>query len=130
MQVSSWAMGHLTSIWGPDAKSFKPERWIDDKGSLIKENQYKWPVFNAGPRICLGMNMVGCLINAALLLTPHQATQEGILFLAAILRQFHFEVVNEDKPSKWGSFETREGRYVLALTLGMRDGLEVKVHRV
>lgn len=56
VQVSSWAMGHLERIWGKDAKQFKPERWIDEKGSLIKANQYQWPVFNAGPRICLGMN--------------------------------------------------------------------------
>ncbi|KAI9023401.1 cytochrome P450 [Hyaloraphidium curvatum] len=115
VQVSSYAMGYLERIWGPDAKTFRPERWIDEKGSLIKENQFKWPVFNAGPRICLGMNM---------------ATQEGIIFLAAILREFTFNVVNEDKPSKWGSPETREGRYVLALSLGLRDGLEATVSRV
>jgi cytochrome P450 len=48
--------GRMTSIWGPDAEEFKPERWIDEKGSLKKENQFKWPVFKAGPRICLGMN--------------------------------------------------------------------------
>lgn len=58
------------------------------------------------------------------------ATQEGIQFLASILRKFTFEIVCEDKPSKWGSPETKEGRYVIALTLGMRDGLEARVHRV
>lgn len=48
VQVSSWAMGHLERIWGPDAKEFRPERWIDEKGSLVKVNNFQWPVFNAG----------------------------------------------------------------------------------
>jgi cytochrome P450 len=50
----SYAQGRMTKIWGPDAKEFKPERWISPEGTLIRESPYKWSVFNAGPRICLG----------------------------------------------------------------------------
>uniref|UniRef100_A0A6N2L6U4 Cytochrome P450 n=1 Tax=Salix viminalis TaxID=40686 RepID=A0A6N2L6U4_SALVM len=32
---------------------FKPERWIKD-GKFVSENQFKYAVFNAGPRLCLG----------------------------------------------------------------------------
>lgn len=45
VQYSPWVMGRMQNIWGPDAEEFKPERWLDEKGSLKKENQYKWPVF-------------------------------------------------------------------------------------
>ncbi|KXS15601.1 cytochrome P450 [Gonapodya prolifera JEL478] len=113
---SSYVMGRSTKIWGPDALEFRPERWLDKDGNLLRENQYKWPVFNAGPRICLGMNM---------------ATQEGVVFLSTLIRQFDFELVNEDDPAKWGVWhpdpEKREGRYQLAITLGMRGGLDFKV---
>lgn len=51
IQFSPWVQGHLESVWGSDAEEMKPERWISEQGDLIKENQYKWPVFNAGPRI-------------------------------------------------------------------------------
>ncbi|KAI9032471.1 cytochrome P450 [Hyaloraphidium curvatum] len=115
MQVSSFAMGYLERIWGPDAKVFRPERWFDDKGQLVKENQFKWPVFNAGPRICLGMNM---------------ATQEAVVFLAAVLRRFSLRVVHEDRPGKYSLPETKEGRYILGLTLGLREGLECEVVKV
>lgn len=48
VQWSSYVMGHNPAIWGQDCDVFKPERWFDEKGSLVKESQYKWPVFNAG----------------------------------------------------------------------------------
>ncbi|KAI9026358.1 cytochrome P450 [Hyaloraphidium curvatum] len=118
VQYSPWIMGRLKSIWGPDAEEFKPERWFDAAGNLRKENQYKWPVFKAGPRICLGMNM---------------ATQEAMTFLAQIVRRFSLELVNEDRPEKWGKFDVdpakREGRYGFALTLCVRDSMDFRVNQ-
>ncbi|KAJ3338924.1 hypothetical protein HDU93_008903 [Gonapodya sp. JEL0774] len=77
---SPWVMGRLERIWGPDAQELKPERWLDQNGNLLKENAYKWPVFHAGPRICLGMNM---------------ATQEALTILSTVVRKFAFQLVNE-----------------------------------
>ncbi|KAE8730176.1 hypothetical protein F3Y22_tig00003041pilonHSYRG01046 [Hibiscus syriacus] len=37
----------------PDGTRFKPERWIKD-GKFVSSNQFKYAVFNAGPRLCLG----------------------------------------------------------------------------
>ncbi|KXS09953.1 cytochrome P450 [Gonapodya prolifera JEL478] len=111
--IHPFVMGHSKKIWGDDATEFKPERWISADGSLRKENQFKWPVFNAGPRLCLGMNM---------------ATQEAVVFMTEIVRKFHLELVNEDDPKHWGNPETKKGRYGLALTLVMRGGVEFKVH--
>ena len=44
----------MESVWGPKCLEFKPERWINPDGICMKESDYKYPVFNAGPRLCLG----------------------------------------------------------------------------
>jgi len=59
-----FAMGRSKRIWGDDADEFKPERWLGkDFPSL-----YAYPVFNAGPRECLGrrlawVEMKTCLVH-------------------------------------------------------------------
>ncbi|KAL3501104.1 hypothetical protein ACH5RR_035553 [Cinchona calisaya] len=50
---SIFSMGRTESIWGKDCQEFKPERWTKD-GKFVSENQFKYPVFNAGPRLCVG----------------------------------------------------------------------------
>ncbi len=45
-----FAMGRSESIWGEDALQFRPERFLDAK----EPSQFKYTVFNAGPRNCLG----------------------------------------------------------------------------
>ena len=50
---SIFSMARMESIWGKDCMEFKPERWIRD-GEFVSENQFKYPVFNAGPRLCIG----------------------------------------------------------------------------
>ncbi|PLW34730.1 hypothetical protein PCANC_15055 [Puccinia coronata f. sp. avenae] len=54
---SDWQMGRDASLWGADCGEFLPDRWIDEKGSIKPHGQYKFHAFNAGPRICLGMNL-------------------------------------------------------------------------
>ncbi|XP_010476304.1 PREDICTED: cytochrome P450 86B1-like [Camelina sativa] len=50
---ATYAMGRTESIWGKDCESFKPERWIQ-AGNFVSDDQFKYVVFNAGPRLCLG----------------------------------------------------------------------------
>ncbi|KFK43581.1 hypothetical protein AALP_AA1G144900 [Arabis alpina] len=50
---SIYAMGRMESIWGKDCEMFRPERWIQ-AGQFVSEGQFKYVVFNAGPRLCLG----------------------------------------------------------------------------
>ncbi|GLJ40820.1 hypothetical protein SUGI_0844340 [Cryptomeria japonica] len=51
---SIYGMGRMESIWGKDCMEFKPERWLDAGGNFVSESAYKYPVFNGGPRLCLG----------------------------------------------------------------------------
>lgn len=48
-----YSMGRMEKIWGKDCMEFRPERWLKD-GVFAPEDSYKYPVFNAGPRVCLG----------------------------------------------------------------------------
>ncbi|CAO3648016.1 unnamed protein product [Mucor hiemalis] len=54
VNYQSFCQGRLEKLWGPDAKEFKPERWIAKDGSLIRVENSKWSAFNLGPRLCLG----------------------------------------------------------------------------
>ncbi|KAF8009265.1 hypothetical protein BT93_J0300 [Corymbia citriodora subsp. variegata] len=64
---SAYAMGRSEKVWGPDCREFKPERWMGDgdgDGDGDHQNvrfrpsdQWKYPVFHSGPRMCLGKEM-------------------------------------------------------------------------
>lgn len=51
-------MNRSTTLWGPDAKEFKPERWIGEQGipAAAKDVQGHRHLltFIDGPRTCLG----------------------------------------------------------------------------
>ncbi|MQL86275.1 hypothetical protein Taro_018811 [Colocasia esculenta] len=51
-----FAVGRIRKLWGEDAAEFKPERWISD-GKMKDESSYKFAVFGAGPRGCLGKKL-------------------------------------------------------------------------
>jgi cytochrome P450 len=99
---SSYSIGRMPSVWGSDAKEFKPERWIDaDTGKLIAVSPFQFPVFNGGPRICLGVKL---------------AMMEIKITAASVLSKYRFTV----DPGQ-------DVAYRLGLTLAMKTGLEVKV---
>lgn len=57
-----YAMGRVENLWGKDWAEFRPERWLDkDEASgnwtFVARDTYTYPVFQAGPRICLGKEM-------------------------------------------------------------------------
>lgn len=64
-----FSMGRDEKTWGKDAEAYRPERWLEMKE--VPDN-YHFPVFNGGPRECLGkrlsiVEMKGCLAT----LLPH-----------------------------------------------------------
>ncbi|XP_051113595.1 cytochrome P450 94C1 [Andrographis paniculata] len=98
-----YAMGRMAAIWGPDCTEFRPERWIKD-GIFRQECPYRYPVFQAGPRVCLGKEMAIVEIKAVAL---------------SLIRRFDFEV---------GSLPSQGGpRFVPGLTATVRGGLPVVV---
>ncbi|KAK4789274.1 hypothetical protein SAY86_020593 [Trapa natans] len=57
----SYAMGRSEKIWGADWAEFRPERWLEkvasEKWAFVGKDPFTYPVFQAGPRICLGREM-------------------------------------------------------------------------
>lgn len=67
------SMGRSELLWGPDAAEFKPERFLTTEPS-----PYKYSVFNAGPRMCLGKPL---------------ALMTMKLVMAHVLPRYHFKDV-------------------------------------
>jgi len=58
-----YSMGRDASSWGEDAEVFRPERWLEMKEA---PDNYKYVVFNAGPRECLGRRLAVVEMKACL----------------------------------------------------------------
>lgn len=57
-----YAMGRSEKLWGADWAEFRPRRWLEreekaGKWRFVGRDSYAYPVFQAGPRICLGKDM-------------------------------------------------------------------------
>ncbi|BBN13831.1 protein MpCYP704K1 [Marchantia polymorpha subsp. ruderalis] len=89
---ASYSMGRLEKVWGPDARMFKPERWLKD-GSFHPESPFKFVSFHGGLRQCLGKESayLQMKITAALLvrffkfeLVPNQDVRPRVMFVLAM----------------------------------------------
>ncbi|KAI8144359.1 cytochrome P450 [Fennellomyces sp. T-0311] len=100
---STYAEGRSTKVWGPDARELKPERWITSGGDLRRETQGQWPVFHAGPRVCLGQNL---------------ATLEALVAIVLLLRRYKFSLV-----------PNQEITYKVSLTMPMKNGMKVFIEK-
>jgi len=72
-----YAMGRNAAVY-PDPETVRPERWIPFK----EPSQYEFPVFQGGPRICLGMNM---------------ALFEAKIVALMLLREYSFDLLAGEK---------------------------------
>lgn len=125
-----YSMGRMEYNWGPDAASFKPERWLKD-GVFQNASPFKFTAFQvslkdpisshdmwshteashafvfvdmqAGPRICLGKDSAYLQMKMA---------------LAILCRFFKFKLV-PDHPVK----------YRMMTILSMEHGLKLSVER-
>ncbi|KAL9296857.1 hypothetical protein ACSQ67_022753 [Phaseolus vulgaris] len=96
-----YAMGRMENIWGPDCLQFRPERWLRD-GVFVPPCPFKYPVFQAGVRVCLGKDL---------------ALTEMKSVVVALIRRFDIRVVEPDQ----------ELRFTPGLTATLRGGLPVRV---
>lgn len=113
-----WAMNRSHLTWGPDAASFRPERWLlpgpdgsnstsnststSTSGGVLSKPAAEFAVFNGGARLCLGKSM---------------ATLIAVQTIAAVAWTFDFVP----------AYEGRERRSKSSLTLPMEGGLPVFV---
>ena len=98
---SPYVMGRTESIWGPDAKKFNPDRWLNTSRVYTA---FENPAFNAGPRVCLGKNL---------------AELEGVFVLVSLIQEYKISVLRDQKIT-----------YATSLTLPMRYGLKCMIeHR-
>ncbi|CAK9212904.1 unnamed protein product [Sphagnum troendelagicum] len=95
-----YAMGRMEQLWGSDCLEFKPERWLQN-GVFVPQCPYKYAVFQAGPRICLGKELALLQIK---------------LVTAGLINRFDFYVPEDFKPT-----------YELSLLLPMKYGLPTKI---
>ena len=56
VMLAIYAMGRLPSLW-PNPEQFNPSRFIDEAGKFQPPSPSVFPVFLAGPRMCLGKEM-------------------------------------------------------------------------
>ncbi|KAK2980959.1 hypothetical protein RJ640_025108 [Escallonia rubra] len=98
----TYAMGRMEAIWGKDCSEFRPERWLEN-GMVKQESPFRFPVFHAGLRMCLGKDMAYIQMKS---------------IAAAVIERFEMEVQdNENCPPQ----------HLLSLTLRMKGGLRVFV---
>ncbi|KAL9014444.1 MAG: hypothetical protein Q9173_000926 [Seirophora scorigena] len=108
-----WAMGRSHRIWGDDSEQFRPERWLNAAGSIdLQKSAFEFPVFNGGPRICLGKKLAELL---------------AVAVLARLTWRYEITEVVAKKLRDYGSRGERKSQN--SLTLPMEDGLPVKVSR-
>ena len=58
MGYNLYAMGRMESVWGEDAREYRPERWLNPAdGTFRPESPFRFVAFHAGARLCLGKEM-------------------------------------------------------------------------
>lgn len=112
-----WAMNRSKRIWGEDADDFRPERWLirsteDQTPTLLNRSAYEFPVFNGGPRACLGKKMAEML---------------AVYVIANLVRRYDFTELIDEKLGGSGKGKARLSQN--SLTLPMEGGLPCTVQR-
>ncbi|XP_020149397.1 cytochrome P450 94C1 [Aegilops tauschii subsp. strangulata] len=100
----AYAMGRMESVWGPDCSEFRPERWLRD-GQFVPVSPYRYPVFQAGVRVCVGKDL---------------ALMEMKAVIVAVVRGFDIEAIDRS---------SRRPKFAPGLTATFAGGLPVRVRR-
>ncbi|KAG3115855.1 hypothetical protein PI125_g5180 [Phytophthora idaei] len=100
-----YGAGRLTSVWGSDALSFIPERFLDEEtGHLLQDPPANYSAFSSGPRVCIGRNL---------------AMVELKMTIATVVSQFTLT----EEPGQ-------DVQPIVDLTLTMKNPLVMHVHAV
>ena len=55
--INSWVAHRNTSVFGEDADTWRPERWLDEDNAAVAEMDRYFLAFGLGSRTCLGKNL-------------------------------------------------------------------------
>ncbi|KAH9478516.1 Cytochrome P450 monooxygenase 75 [Psilocybe cubensis] len=117
-------MQRRTDLWGPDALTFDPDRFLDERlQKYLVSNPYIFCPFNAGPRICLGQQF---------------AYNEASYYLIRLLQNFTEFTLdstsNLPPPAHWRNGEglkaTEKIFPAAHLTLFIKGGLWVRMKEI
>lgn len=103
-----WAINRSKEIYGEDADSFRPSRWLDEEGKFVSRSPFEFPVFNGGPRSCLGRKMA-----------------ELIAMFLIVVTLSDFEILEASENSEMLVAKRAQN----SLTLPMAGGLFCRIHR-
>lgn len=103
-----WSMNRAKETFGDDAHLFRPSRWLDERGRLVNKTPFEFPVFNGGPRACLGKKMAEVM---------------GAWLILHMVRDFDFDEIRDPAQPE------RERVSQNSLTLPMQNGLPCKVKK-
>ncbi|KAL8474593.1 hypothetical protein ACS0TY_031155 [Phlomoides rotata] len=98
-----YGMGRMEELWGKDRLEFRPDRWLDENRAVKMVSPYKFPVFQGGPRVCLGKEMAFIQMKYV---------------VAAVLSRFELVPVRSEPPV-----------FIPLLTAYMAGGFNVRVRR-
>ncbi|KIW12757.1 hypothetical protein PV08_07943 [Exophiala spinifera] len=84
--INTWCAHYNEDVFGPDAKEFRPERWLEaekEGGERLKNMEAYYMPFGLGSRTCIGR---------------HISTLEMSKLIPQIVRDFDFELID---PEGW-----------------------------
>ncbi|KAL4200012.1 hypothetical protein AMTRI_Chr03g54260 [Amborella trichopoda] len=106
VSYNPYAMGRMEGIWGKDFEEFRPERWLDkESGLFVPVDSFKYPVFQAGPRVCLGKEMAFLQMK-------------GIVCM--VLKRFKIRMANS----------SADPVFITNLTAKMEGGFPVRIEKI
>ena len=99
-----WSFTRNPTIFA-DPDTFKPERWILEDGTCKTPDQYCFPQFNMGPRICLGRVMAA---NEAKTIISEIVSEFDMSITTGYERKFHYSAVIQARNGLMMSFTPRK----------------------
>lgn len=84
--MNSWVAHRDTSVFGPDANEFRPERWLSSDKEKLSVMERSWMPFGLGSRTCIGR---------------HISLLETSKLIPMLVRDFDFTLASHLQAKEW-----------------------------
>ncbi|KAK4206687.1 Pisatin demethylase [Rhypophila decipiens] len=102
LSIHPYSMMRDTTIWGPDANEFKPERWLDEKLGVAEMDKYYMP-FGRGYASCPGINLAKIELSKL----AASIVRDYDIRLVDPSREWQYEAYFNTLPHSWPVFVKR-----------------------